>query len=43
MKHLKHASETFAKTSEKTLEKSLQNICNIQIATPKINTFATCF
>jgi hypothetical protein len=36
-------SETFAKTSEKILEKLLQNICNIKIATPKINTLATCF
>jgi hypothetical protein len=30
MKHLKHASETLAKTAKKHL-KSLQNICNIQI------------
>jgi hypothetical protein len=35
MKHLKHASKTFAKTSEKTLENPLQNICNIQTAHPK--------
>jgi hypothetical protein len=43
MKHLKHASEIFAKISENILEKPLQYICNIQIATPKINTLAICF
>jgi hypothetical protein len=43
MKHLKYVSEIFIKTYEKTLEKSLKNICNIEMATPKINTLATCF
>jgi hypothetical protein len=35
MKHLKHASETLAKTPEKHL-KTIANVCNIQI-----NTLAT--
>ena len=43
MKHLSHTSETFTKTSKKILKKLLQNIYNVQIVTPKINTLATCF
>jgi hypothetical protein len=43
MKHLKHVSKTFTKTPDKTLEKPLQNIRNIKIATPKINTLAIYF